>query len=202
MSAQNSNVTTPTTCPQCNSELNAILRLTLYNVTIHDGSVIDYQGGPQPESDSDMAELCQSNNTIIVCERGHLLTTASHSDPIHTLTRIAHWPANSNSEPDVVGEALDQITALADAALQNLLAKQTLPFKEGHGYNSIHTGDYYIFAGLKCALYAFYRPSTASGQRLTEEEANACFDHKQSKNKAENEEAQAALRWCNRNITI
>jgi len=202
MSAQNSNVTTLTTCPQCNSELNAILRLTLYNVTIHDGSVI-HQGGPQPESDSDIAELCQSNNTIIVCERGHLLTTAStHSDPIHTLTRIAHWPANSNSEPDVIGEALDQITSLAGATLQNLLAKQTLPFKEGHGYNSTHTGDYYIFAGLKTGLYAFYRPSTASGQRLTEGEANTCFDHRHSKNKAENEEARAALRWYNRNITI
>ncbi len=194
---------TLTTCPQCNSELNAILRLILYNVTVRDGLVIHYQGGPQPESDSDIAELCDSDNTIIVCERGHLLTTPlTDSDPITTLTRIAHWPANPNSEPDVMGEALDEITALAAAALHNLLPKQTLPFKEGHGYNSTQTGDYYIFSGLKTGLYAFYRPSTGSGHRLTSEEASICFDYKRSKNEADNEEAQEAHDWHNRNITI
>ena len=101
-----------------------------------------------------------------------------------------------------MGEALNQITALARAALQNLLPKQTLPFKEGHGYNSKQTGDYYIFTGLKIRLYAFYRPSTASGHRLTKEEANTCFDYKHSKKKADSEEAQAAHHWHNHNIKI
>jgi hypothetical protein len=32
---------------------------------------------------------------------------------LQVLRRIANWPANSNSDPDVMGEALEEIQALA-----------------------------------------------------------------------------------------
>jgi hypothetical protein len=46
--------------------------------------------------------------------------TSTTVDPIAILERIANWPANSNSEPDVMGDALDQIQQLADDTVQTL----------------------------------------------------------------------------------
>lgn len=45
-------------------------------------------------------------------------------DPIETLERIEHWPANSNSDPDVMAEALDQIQQLAADAVRSLKSQQ------------------------------------------------------------------------------
>jgi hypothetical protein len=43
-------------------------------------------------------------------------------NPIQVLRRIANWPANSNSEPDVMAEALEEIQALASRTVLQLLA--------------------------------------------------------------------------------
>jgi len=40
------------------------------------------------------------------------------TDPIDTLERIVTWPANSNSDPDVMAEALDSIQQLAYDAVE------------------------------------------------------------------------------------
>ena len=102
-----------TACPQCGAGLlNAIVRLSLFGVSLEDGLVVDYDGGPQPESEADIIELCAEDNTIIFCEAGHIIGNVSGAqpDPLQILERIAHWPANSNSDPDVMGAALDEIT--------------------------------------------------------------------------------------------
>ena len=58
-----------TACPQCGAELlNAIVRLRLYGVALQDGLVVDYDGGPQPESEADIIERCADDNTVIFCE--------------------------------------------------------------------------------------------------------------------------------------
>ena len=41
------------------------------------------------------------------------------TDPIETLERIANWPANSNSDPDDMAQALDTIQQLANDALES-----------------------------------------------------------------------------------
>ncbi|HKP36777.1 MAG TPA: hypothetical protein VJT71_07955 [Pyrinomonadaceae bacterium] len=194
-----------TACPQCGAGLlNAIVRLSLFGVSLEDGLVVDYDGGPQPESEADIIELCAEDNTIIFCEAGHIIGNVSGAqpDPLQILERIAHWPANSNSDPDVMGAALDEITALAGETLRSLLPKQTLRFKQGHGYNSTQTGDYYVFAGYRNRLYTFYRQFSRNGYRLTEEEAAACFDPNHSKGKADREEVQEASDWHNSDVTI
>ena len=176
-----------TACLQCGAGLlNAIVRLSLFGVSLEDGLVVDYDGGPQPESEADIIELCAEDNT----------------DPLEILERIAHWPANSNSDPDVMGAALDEITSLAGETLRSLLPKQALRFKQGHGYNSTQTGDYYVFAGYGNGLYTFYRQFSGNGYRLTEEEAAACFDPNHSKGKADKEEVQEASDWHNSDVTI
>jgi len=190
-------------CPTCSAALNAFVRITLYSVELEDGSIVSYEGGPQPESAADIIELCADDNTIIFCEAGHIVGASEpQPDPLQILERIACWPANSNSEPDVMGKALDEMTALAGETLRNLLSKQALRFKEGHGYNSTQTGDYYIFAGYSNGLYTFYRPFSGNGHRLTEEEAAVCFDHNHSKGKADRSEAQEASDWHNSDVTI
>ncbi|HEY3037577.1 MAG TPA: hypothetical protein VGJ66_02515 [Pyrinomonadaceae bacterium] len=194
-----------TACPQCGAGLlNAIVRLSLFGVSLEDGLVVDYDGGPQPESEADIIELCAEDNTIIFCEAGHIIGNVSGAqpDPLQILERIAHWPANSNSDPDVMGAALDEITALAGETLRSLLPKQALRFKQGHGYNSTQTGDYYVFAGYRNGLYTFYRQFSGNGYRLTEEEAAACFDPNHSKGKADKEEVQEASDWHNSDVTI
>ncbi len=193
-----------TACPQCGAGLlNAIVRLSLYGVSVEDGLVVDYDGGPQPESEADIIELCAEDNTVIFCEAGHIIgTPGPQPNPLQVLERIAHWPANSNSEPDAMGAALDEITALAGETVRNLLPKQALRFKQGHGYNSTQTGDYYVFAGYRNGLYTFYRQFSRNGYRLTEEEAAACFDPNHSKGKADREEVQEASEWHNSDVTI
>jgi len=47
-------------------------------------------------------------------------TSLSVTDPLEILERIAHWPANSNSDPDQMAEALDSIQQLANDALESL----------------------------------------------------------------------------------
>lgn len=193
-----------TACPQCGAEpLNAIVRLSLYGVSVEDGLVVDYDGGPQPESEADIIELCAEDNTIIFCEAGHIIgVSGPQVDPLQVLERIARWSANSNSDPDVMGEALDEITALAKETLRTLLPKQTLRFKQGHGYNSTQTGDYYVFAGYRNGLYTFYRQFSGNGYRLTEEEAAACFDPLHRNGKAEKTERLEAFDWHNSSMTI
>src|SRR5437667_7459654 len=109
-----------TACSQCGAGLlNAIVRLSLFGVSLEDGLVVDYDGGPQPESQADIIELCAEDNTIIFCETGHVVAAPGpQPNPLQVLERIARWPANSNSDPGVMGEALAQITTLADETLQ------------------------------------------------------------------------------------
>jgi hypothetical protein len=61
-----------TACPQCSADLNASVRITLYTVKLDEsGQVTSFQGGPQPESESDLLELCQADNTTITCANNH-----------------------------------------------------------------------------------------------------------------------------------
>jgi hypothetical protein len=67
-----------TACPQCGAELNAFLRLTLYTITLDaTGQLSAYEGGPQPESTSDIIELCQPDNTTIICTNNHHISGPS-----------------------------------------------------------------------------------------------------------------------------
>jgi len=50
--------------------------------------------------------------------------TASPIDAIQVLERIEQWPANSNSDPDAMAEALDQIQQLAAEAVRSLKSQQ------------------------------------------------------------------------------
>jgi hypothetical protein len=47
-------------------------------------------------------------------------------DPIHILERIESWPANSNSDPEVMADALDQIQRLSADAVRSLRSQQAL----------------------------------------------------------------------------
>ncbi len=90
-----------TTCPQCSADLNAILKITLYAITLEDGSLVDYDGGPQPESEADIIELCQPDNTIIVCEAGHILNSPDPSPgPVQVLPFKAGYGYNSTYTGD------------------------------------------------------------------------------------------------------
>ena len=51
-------------------------------------------------------------------------TAASPIDAIQILERIEQWPVNSNSDPDAMGEALDQIQELAAAAVRSLKSQE------------------------------------------------------------------------------
>lgn len=67
-----------TACPQCGAELNAFLQLTLYRITIDPtGHLSAYEGGPQPESTSDIIELSQAENTTIICTNNHHISGPS-----------------------------------------------------------------------------------------------------------------------------
>lgn len=53
------------------------------------------------------------------------LTVASTTiDPIQILEQIESWPANSNSDPEVMADALDQIQQLSAAAVRSLRSQQ------------------------------------------------------------------------------
>ena len=60
-------------CPQCNAPLNAVFFIALHNITIEsDGTIKSYEGGPNPESDSDVLDLANESNATIICEQGHV----------------------------------------------------------------------------------------------------------------------------------
>lgn len=64
-----------TACPQCGAALNASVRITLYTVKLGDsGQITSFEGGPQPESESDLLELCQADNTTITCANNHYIS--------------------------------------------------------------------------------------------------------------------------------
>lgn len=189
------------TCPQCQADLNAVVRVNLYGITVVDSTLTRYEGGPEPDSDSAILDLCEPENTIIFCEAGHLLDSTTQINPLNTLEIIARWPANSNSDPDVMGQALEEITSLAQTVLQRFVPLPPLPFQPGRGYNSKQTGDHYIFTGLINGLYAFYRPSTGQGHRLTRQETEPCFDYGSPRD-TDPDDSEAASEWHNCTITI
>jgi len=117
-----------TACPECGAELQAALKIYLYGVEVNNaGLVIKYDGGPQPENENDILELCDLQNTIVYCANDHifssdrtLLTGSTQPGALEVLRRIAAWPANSNSEPDQMGDALDEIQELASHTVELL----------------------------------------------------------------------------------
>lgn len=63
-----------TSCPQCGGDLNASVRITLYTVKLAEsGQVSSFEGAPQPESESDLIDLCQADNTTITCVNNHYI---------------------------------------------------------------------------------------------------------------------------------
>jgi hypothetical protein len=50
--------------------------------------------------------------------------TSTTVDPIHILERIESWPVNSNSDPEVMADALDQIQRLSAEAVRTLRSQQ------------------------------------------------------------------------------
>jgi len=118
-----------TTCPQCGAELQAAVKIYLYGVEVNSaGLVIKYDGGPQPENEDDILELCDLQNTTVYCANDHIFSpdgtvrtkSAQPPDALEVLRRIAAWPANSNSEPDAMGDALDEIQELASRSVELL----------------------------------------------------------------------------------
>ncbi len=118
-----------TACPECGAELQAAVKIYLYGVEVNSaGLVIKYDGGPQPENEDDILELCDLQNTTVYCANDHVFNSdstvctkgAQRPDALEVLRRIAAWPANSNSEPDVMGEALDEIQELASHTVELL----------------------------------------------------------------------------------
>ena len=118
-----------TTCPECGAELQAAVKIYLYGVEVNNaGFVIKYDGGPQPENEDDILELCDLQNTTVSCANDHIFRSdgtvrtkgAQPPDALEVLRRIAAWPANSNSEPDVMGDALDEIQELASHTVELL----------------------------------------------------------------------------------
>jgi hypothetical protein len=118
-----------TTCQECGAELQAAVKIHLYGVEVNNaGLVIKYDGGPQPENEDDILELCDLQNTTVYCANGHIFSpdgtvrtkSAQPPDALEVLRRIAAWPANSNSEPDVMGDALDEIQELASRTVELL----------------------------------------------------------------------------------
>jgi len=61
-----------TKCPECGAELQATVKLYLYEVAVTaDGAVLSYEGGPKPEDESDILELCDMQDTSIYCANDH-----------------------------------------------------------------------------------------------------------------------------------
>jgi hypothetical protein len=118
-----------TSCPQCGAELQAAVKIYLCGVEVNSaGLVIKYDGRPQPENEDDILELCDLQNTTVYCANDHIISpdgtvrtkSAQPPDALQVLRRIAAWPANSNSEPDVMGDALDEIQELASRTVELL----------------------------------------------------------------------------------
>ena len=117
-----------TTCQECGAELQAAVKIYLYRVEINNaGLVIKYDGGPQPENEDDILELCDLQNTTVYCANDHIFnsdgivrTQSTRPDALDVLRRIAAWPANCNSDPDVMGDALEEIQELASHTVELL----------------------------------------------------------------------------------
>jgi hypothetical protein len=64
-----------TTCPECGTELQAAVKIYLYGVKVNNaGLVIKYDGGPQPENEDDILELCDLQNTTVYCANDHIFS--------------------------------------------------------------------------------------------------------------------------------
>lgn len=95
------------------------------------GLVIKYDGGPQPENEDDILELCDLQNTSVYCANDHIFSSAdtvrtrsAQPDALAVLRCIAACPANSNSEPDEMGDALEENQELADHTIELLASSQ------------------------------------------------------------------------------
>jgi hypothetical protein len=65
-----------TTCPECGAELQAALKIYLYGVAVNSaGLLIKYDGGPQPENENDILELCDLQNTTVYCANDHVFNS-------------------------------------------------------------------------------------------------------------------------------
>lgn len=65
-----------TACPECGAELQAALKLYLYGVEVNSaGLLIKYDGGPQPENEDDILELCDLQNTTVYCANDHVFNS-------------------------------------------------------------------------------------------------------------------------------
>jgi len=97
-----------TTCPECGAELQAAVKIYLYGVEVNNaGLVIKYDGGPQPENEDDILELCDLQNTTVYCANDHVFSpdctvrtkSAQPPDALEVLWRIAAWPATPTASP-------------------------------------------------------------------------------------------------------
>ena len=59
------------TCPQCGGLLNATATVTLYDVEVQNGEIVNFDGGPVPQSEESFLELINAANPTIVCVNGH-----------------------------------------------------------------------------------------------------------------------------------
>jgi len=65
-----------TACPECGAELQASLKIYLYGVEVNSaGLLIKYDGGPQPENEDDILELCDLQNTTVYCANDHVFNS-------------------------------------------------------------------------------------------------------------------------------
>jgi len=62
-----------TACPECGAELQAALKIYLYGVEVNSaGFLIKYDGGPQPENEDDILELCDLH---VYCANDHVFNS-------------------------------------------------------------------------------------------------------------------------------
>jgi len=89
-----------TACPECGAELQAALKIYLYGVEVNSaGLLIKYDGGPQPENEDDILELCDLQNTTVYCANDHVFNSdttvrtkgAQPPDAFEVLRRVAAW---------------------------------------------------------------------------------------------------------------
>ena len=89
-----------TACPECGAELQAALKIYLYGVEVNSaGLLIKYDGGPQPENEDDILELCDLQNTTVYCANDHVFNSdttvrtkgAQPPDALEVLRRVAAW---------------------------------------------------------------------------------------------------------------
>jgi len=67
-----------TACLECGAELQAALKIYLYGVEVNSaGLLIKYDGGPQPENEDDILELCDLQNTTVYCANDHVFNSDS-----------------------------------------------------------------------------------------------------------------------------